>query len=70
MNIPLSVKLVVVAVAVLLVDVGIAVTTESHAAAVAGWWLIYLLVVLGVISALDVAVRPGRSFLKRRDGSL
>ena len=69
MNIPLSVKLVVVAVAVLFADVGIAVTTESNAAAVAGWWLIYLLVVLGAISALDVAVRVGRSFLKRCDGS-
>jgi F0F1-type ATP synthase assembly protein I len=70
MNVPLSVKLVIAAIAILLVDVGIAITTESHAAAVAGWWLIYLLIALGLIAALDIVVRAGRIVLKRRGGCL
>jgi Na+/H+-dicarboxylate symporter len=70
MNVPLSIKLVVIAIVVFLVDVGIAITTESHAAAVAGWWLLYLIIVLGLIAALDVIVRAGRILLERRDGPL
>jgi hypothetical protein len=70
MNVPLSVKLVIAAIAVLLVDVGIAITTESHAAAVAGWWLIYLTVALGLIAVFDVAIRAGRILLEYHDESL
>ena len=69
MNIPLSIRLTVVVVAVLLVDTAVAAITESHAAAIAGWWLVYLLIVFGTIAALDVVVRVGRIVLRHHDGS-
>ncbi|WP_256684048.1 hypothetical protein [Halococcus qingdaonensis] len=66
MNIPLSIRVVVVVVAVLLVDIAVAAITESHAAAIVGWWLVYLLSVLGAIAILDVVARVGRIVLRCR----
>ena len=66
MDIPLTVKLFTLSMVVLLVDVGIAVTTESQAAAAAGWLLIFLTAVLGLIAIIDVIIRVGRGLMERR----